>query len=147
MVASAFEGSRAAVGWELIKRELSHEITGEDMVGDCLAAVRNGFTGLIRGASQIVPSVLNAGSSQRFQLIERQGPFTGTANAVGNVYRTAKEGNLLGAASAIVFEGTDGVVDDAFGLVGGAPYHVRAVSGSSRYDMARAMETGYALAA
>ena len=125
---SVSEGSRAVVGLELVKRELMNGIEGDDVVDDLLKVPRNAICTLIRGTQQIVPSVLNAASNQRFALVGRTHPLSGVTTSAGNIYRTAKKKNVLGTVSAIAFEGTDGLVDDALGLAGGAQYHVRALA-------------------
>jgi len=109
-----------------VEREFTEGITGKDVVGNTIEGVRNAFFSLIRGVGQIVPGILNAASSQRFSMVERSHPLSGTTNAIGNVWRTLWEGNIPGAASALVFELTDGFSEDIMNLLGGAQTHIRA---------------------
>ena len=119
-------GTRSGMALELLKREATNGITGKDAVGDSLRAVRNAFGVVLRAPQQIIPIIANVGSKQRFELW-RGGSFPdATLNAGGNIFRTAKRGNLLGAASATLAEAPDVLIDEPLGLIGGAPYHIRA---------------------
>lgn len=121
-------GSRFDMGVKLLQKEFTNGITGRDLVGDIGRGVRNAFGFLFRLPAQVIPSIANAASNQKFELWKGGDFPDATSNALGNVYRTAKEGNLLGTASAALSEINDVVVDEPLGLVGGAPYHIRAVT-------------------
>ena len=89
-------GSRFEMGMELVKRELTNGITGRqgEEVADVGRGLRNALGVVLRAPQQIIPSIANAGTKQRFELW-RGGSFPdATTNAVGNVFRTARKGNI-----------------------------------------------------
>jgi|GEM_PF-4832060 len=123
------ERTRIGAAFEQMSKDLSEGIQGKDIVTDVVHGARNSIVALWHGAQSIIPSAANAFSGQRYSVEHRNGPLEGTTNAMGKIIKTK---GLLGKASAIFAEATDGPMDDGIhALTGGAEWIVKPV-GSMR---------------
>jgi hypothetical protein len=126
MSGQEYIGSRLGATVALLKNDVTEGIEGRDMIGDGIRGVRNGIIAAWHGLQGIIPSMANAFSNQQFAVVRREGPLHGTANSVRKIFATR---GILGKASAVLAEATDGPVDDGISAVtGGAQWIVKPVS-------------------
>jgi hypothetical protein len=109
--------TRFGATMEQVKGDLIEGIEGKDVVGDTLRAFRNAAIGLFHGVQGIIPSIANAFNGQEYEVVERDGPLHGTRTAFRKILETK---GFIGKVSAVIFEATDGPVDDVLALTGGA---------------------------
>lgn len=124
---SDYVGSRFGSTLALMHNDMMEGIEGEDAVDDTIHGVRNAFIALWHGVQGIIPSAANAFNGQQFHVTRRSGSLHGTANSVKKVFDTK---GILGKASAVLAEATDGPVDDFIAATGsGAQWIVEPVKG------------------
>ncbi|MDD5026645.1 MAG: hypothetical protein PHH13_04725 [Candidatus Peribacteraceae bacterium] len=124
---SEYVGSRFGATLALMGNDMKEGIEGKDPIDDTIHGVRNAFVALWHGLQGIIPSAANAMSDQQFRVTHRSGTLHGTANSAKKVIETK---GLLGKASAVLAEATDGPVDDFIdATTGGTQWIVEPVKG------------------
>ncbi|TSC59149.1 MAG: hypothetical protein Greene041662_628 [Candidatus Peregrinibacteria bacterium Greene0416_62] len=102
--------------------DFTEGIEGKDIIGEPILAVRNAAVGLFHGVQGVIPSVANAFSGQRYSVVRRDSPYQGTVNSVQKILKTK---GVIGKASAVLAEATDGPVEDVISATtGGAKWIV-----------------------
>ena len=113
--------SRLGATFEQMKHDVMTGIEGKDLVGDTVRGFRNAFIALWHGANGVLPSIANSFNGQQFSVVQRRGGLDGTKTSIKKIFQTK---GIVGKASAILFEATDGPVDDALALTGGAQWMI-----------------------
>ncbi len=114
--------SRAQATVHQITNDLVQDIKGKDMLIEPILGVRNAAVALFHGVQGIIPSAANAFSGQRYGVVERRSLVHGTMNSIRKVIDTR---GILGKASAVLAEATDGPVEDLVNVTtGGANWMV-----------------------
>jgi hypothetical protein len=106
---------------EQIGLDLKEGIEGKDVIDDSLRIVRNTAVATWHAVNGVIPSIANAFNGQQYDVVERKGALDGTKNSFQKIVHTK---GVLGKASAVFLEATDGPVDDAFNLFGGAKHMI-----------------------
>jgi len=120
--------SRLGATFEQMKHDLVEGIEGKDLLGDTIRGVRNALVALWHGTNGVIPSIANAFSGQQYTVTHRDGVLDGTKGSVQKVFQTK---GIVGKASAVVFELTDGPVDDLIlQPFGGAQWMIEPVGGN-----------------
>ena len=105
----------------LVRNDLQTGMDGNDFMTNTMEGVRNVFVATYHGIQGIIPSIANSMNDQRFNVVPRGGPLHGTSNSVKKIIETK---GFIGKASAVLAEATDGPLDDALHVVGGAEWIV-----------------------
>jgi hypothetical protein len=106
---------------EQVQHDLTEGIEGKDLVTDAIRGIRNVGIGIWHAVNGVIPSIANSFNGQQYTVMERKGAFDGTVNAAKKVIGTK---GIVGRASAIFAEATDGPVDDLLALTGGAKWMI-----------------------
>ena len=107
--------SRAKATLTQMRNDLVEGIEGKDVITEVGRGFRNAAVALYHGAQGVVPSIANAPSGQKFNVVRRTSGLQGTKNAIDKIVHTK---GILGKASAIFAEATDGPVDDGLNIIG-----------------------------
>lgn len=102
-----------------MRNDLMEGIEGKDVITETMRGTRNALVALWHGLQGIIPSIANSMNGQKFNVVSRNGGLHGTTNAIRKIFETK---GILGKASAIFAEATDGPVDDALHIAGGAEW-------------------------
>lgn len=114
--------SRARATLHQVGNDLVEGIEGKDLLTEPILGVRNAAVGIFHAVQGVIPSAANAFSNQKYSVVRRDSPYQGTANSVDKIIHTR---GILGKASAVLAEATDGPVDDAISATtGGAQWMV-----------------------
>lgn len=114
-----------------MRNDLQEGLEGKDIVHDVIRGVRNAFVAGWHGLQGIIPTIANTVSGQRYNVVQRAGPFHGTVNSVQKIVQTK---GILGKASAVFAEATDGPVDDGLNVVGGSQWIITPAQNVSRLE-------------
>ncbi|MFH0770952.1 MAG: hypothetical protein V1926_06305 [Candidatus Peregrinibacteria bacterium] len=111
MAAREYTGSRLTATGALMVNDLQEGIDfrNNDTVGNVWNSVRNIAVATLHGIQGIIPSIANAFNGQQFHVRRRQSTWDGTGASVRKIVDTK---GILGKASAVLAEATDGPVDD-----------------------------------
>lgn len=114
--------TRAGATLALMRNDFVEGIEGKDMISDTICGVRNALVAGWHGIQGVIPSIANGFNGQRYSVVPREGPLQGTTNSVKKIVQTK---GVVGKASAVLAEATDGPVDDVIHAVsGGAKWMV-----------------------
>ena len=102
-----------------MRNDMLQDLDGKDMITDIGRGTRNALVALYHGVQGIIPSIANSMNGQKFNVVSREGALHGTRNSINKVIHTK---GILGKASAIFAEATDGPVDDGLHVIGGAEW-------------------------
>ena len=119
--APAYGVSRAKASVIQFRNDMVKDIEGKDAIGETIYATRNAAVAGWHALQNIIPSILNSVSGQTYNVVERSGTFHGTRNSMNKVLHTK---GIIGKASAVFVEATDGPVDDGLNVVGGSKWIV-----------------------
>lgn len=133
---SGAPANRLVVSGQQFVADLKEGITTKtDTITAFTLMFRNGVVALGRGIGQVVPIAVDAvhGFENKYTLEDRTNqPYAGISNAVAKVRHNLHEGNYITAATNVIAEGPDGLIDDAAHALIGAPNNViRPVEGPS----------------
>ena len=107
--------SRAKATLTQMKNDLVEGIEGEDVITEVGRGVRNAAVALYHGVQGVIPSIANSFNGQKYNVVQRKGGLHGTKNAIDKIVHTK---GIIGKASAIFVEGTDGPIDDGLNVIG-----------------------------
>ena len=102
-----------------VRNDLGEGMKTSDSITLIGHGVRNALVAAYHGVQSIIPIAANSFSDQKFDVVEREGALHGTRNSVNKVIETK---GIIGKASAIFAEATDGPVDDGLHVIGGAEW-------------------------